>query len=1229
MFRKQPFKKFEVPLWRLVFGILVLVSFNSRGQIGTAANFGIEAEVYSGDLLSGATSDDWFYNGSSGSGVVDEATALANGYAAQILAGNNIAFDLRQDIPNYFTNGGFIWYSTRYGRDYTGSVSNDLTTFGGGKNGDNPQSDWSIKSATIPSKTDIVDSGVHMRRDGDQVTDDLWVDLMISTLSSSGNHFIDFELFVSEIQASGSGFTDSGTQEGHTAWEFDASGNVTQIGDMVIGFAYSGGGVADLEVRLWVERSIFSPGNSPGGTSTFVWGNNIDGGSTYGYGEIIVPAGALFSHVNAINTNGPPWGTTDTSGYAAEYLPGYLAEVGINFTQLGFDPQALFGNGAACDSPFSAVMTKSRTSSSFTSALKDFAGPYDFLGGASDTQVNTAITDPGNFDSCTPGETLVLEAEFNSPSAEYTWYSLTPGVVFPDNGSDTITGMALFSVNIDTPGEYQLGIAPLLGCDPRTENDDIIEVRFTPCATGDSYTVIENITLSVPTTGILTNDSDLDPVDVLTVNTTPVSGVTSGVLSLNPDGSFDYTPNGGFIGSDSFTYQVCDSYGRCDTAVVSLIISEDFDSDGITDSIDLDDDNDGILDTFESGGDDPSADDDSDGIPNFRDPDFCSLNGFGICSSLDPDSDGIANHQDLDSDGDNCNDVLEAGFSDPNGDGLIADIPTSVDGSGRVTGINLSDGYTTPADQDVNALFDFLQVAPVLTSCPADITVDNDPGSCGASVTWNPPLVSGFCNGITLTTNNYNPGDTFLPGTTLVVYTATDASGNSSTCSFTVTVNEIEAPVLSGPSDIVTVTDPGACSANVTFSFPTASDNCAAGPGTYPYSTDFEVPGRNDLIATCWQFYGSTVSTNNPLSGSTSFQTSNLIPSESRTLISPLSYFNGTGQISFTHKINAVRNNNRLIVSLVDEADVATVIFSEVYNSTVQENEIIEISQTGNYRVRFDFDSDGSANDRAQMDDLFIPALIIADLSGSGACPATALTVQQTSGLPSGSDFPLGTTTNTYETTDAFGNSTSFSFDIVVSDNESPTATSPGAVVVFCTSDIPTPDILVLTDEADNCTVNPAVTYIGDVSNGGNPEVITRTYRVADSNGNTLDVDQIITVRPVVITSQPTNQTVMVNTNAIFTVSGDNSDTYQWEVSTDGGGNWSALSDGPDYSGSGTTDLTVLSPEVEKNGFIYRVRISNAASISCADILSSEVLLRVTLPTIVTNRRITYRVNKN
>ena len=57
------------------------------------------------------------------------------------------------------------------------------------------------------------------------------------------------------------------------------------------------------------------------------------------------------------------------------------------------------------------------------------------------------------------------------------------------------------------------------------------------------------------------------------------------------------------------------------------------------------------------------------------------------------------------------------------------------------------------------------------------------------------------------------------------------------------------------------------------------------------------------------------------------------------------------------------------------------------------------------------------------------------------------------------------------------------------------------------------PDITVVTDEADNCTVNPVVAFVSDLSDGNScPEVITRTYSVTDACGNTINVTQTITI---------------------------------------------------------------------------------------------------------------------
>jgi large repetitive protein len=111
--------------------------------------------------------------------------------------------------------------------------------------------------------------------------------------------------------------------------------------------------------------------------------------------------------------------------------------------------------------------------------------------------------------------------------------------------------------------------------------------------------------------------------------------------------------------------------------------------------------------------------------------------------------------------------------------------------------------------------------APIISS-PVDITVSNDPGQCGAIVTFE-ATASDNCD----TDISYQPasGTFFSVGTSTVTATVTDASGNISTCIFEVTVIDTEAPIISCPVDITVSNDPGQCGAIVIFEA-TATDNC-------------------------------------------------------------------------------------------------------------------------------------------------------------------------------------------------------------------------------------------------------------------------------------------------------------------------------------------------------------------------------------------------------------------
>lgn len=106
-------------------------------------------------------------------------------------------------------------------------------------------------------------------------------------------------------------------------------------------------------------------------------------------------------------------------------------------------------------------------------------------------------------------------------------------------------------------------------------------------------------------------------------------------------------------------------------------------------------------------------------VGNFLDNIVVSINE----ACIDTDSDGITDDRDLDSDNDNCDDVLEAGFTDDNGDGRLGPNPVTVDSNGQVT--SGTNGYTTPLDGNSNGTFDFQETGnvPNITLQPVDVTI--------------------------------------------------------------------------------------------------------------------------------------------------------------------------------------------------------------------------------------------------------------------------------------------------------------------------------------------------------------------------------------------------------------------------------------------------------------------------------------------------------------------------
>ncbi|MCA9973898.1 MAG: cadherin-like domain-containing protein [Anaerolineales bacterium] len=104
---------------------------------------------------------------------------------------------------------------------------------------------------------------------------------------------------------------------------------------------------------------------------------------------------------------------------------------------------------------------------------------------------------------------------------------------------------------------------------PISRNRRIDVDNVAPAAQNDVYVVHNDESLTpTRTTGVLANDADTGPLDVLSaaLNVKPPYGV----VLFNPDGSFAYSPQMGFVGSESFVYVVKDDDGGASSATVTV-----------------------------------------------------------------------------------------------------------------------------------------------------------------------------------------------------------------------------------------------------------------------------------------------------------------------------------------------------------------------------------------------------------------------------------------------------------------------------------------------------------------------------------------------------------------------------------------------------------------------------------------------------------------------------------
>ncbi|WP_040401415.1 HYR domain-containing protein, partial [Cecembia lonarensis] len=512
----------------------------------------------------------------------------------------------------------------------------------------------------------------------------------------------------------------------------------------------------------------------------------------------------------------------------------------------------------------------------------------------------------------------------------------------------------------------------------------------------------------------------------------------------------------------------------------------------------------------------------------------------------------------------------------------------AIDGAGNSTDCSFTVTVTENADTE----------DPVISDCPADISVSNDPGSCGAVVTWTAPTATDNSGSVNLI-SNFAPGSFFPVGSTTVTYTASDAAGNTSVCSFIVTVTDNEKPVILPPAPITLSADVNFCQSFETVPFPNATDNCSVeffftGTRSDGLSLVNGYPVGETVIS--WVATDLNGNQSDPVT-QTVIVIDNLAPTF---IICPGNIeveadLNESGKAVFYDNATAFDNCGVIDFQLVagfNSGSVFPIGTTEViYRATDEAGNSTECSFT--VTVTENADTEDPVISDCPMD--------ISVSNDAGSCGAivnwTAPTatdnsgsVTLTSNFEPGSFFPVGSTTVTYTATDAAGNTAICSFAVTVSDNQKPViaAISPIAQAAPAGSceaiiNIPVPAV------NDNCSTG--LLAIGTRSDGlalndAYPlGTTTITWTAEDAAGNEADpVIQTVTVTdteaPVITCPADISTTVAFGeTGAVV--------TYAQPTATDNCGTPSVLLISGPASGSvfpiGTTTVTYRATDASGN----------------------------------------------
>ncbi len=212
-------------------------------------------------------------------------------------------------------------------------------------------------------------------------------------------------------------------------------------------------------------------------------------------------------------------------------------------------------------------------------------GPGTVLGTGAGWTISPNTTTPGlviiglsnsgtNISSTNGGSVVVINFSVKSNAQGGQWeIDLAAGVT----GGGTVTDLVDQNFNPYTLASPPINNTTLnpdysySGSDPDDGSIIVTVTNLPPVANPDTYSVDSRDTLTVPSPGVLSNDTDPQGNPLQAVKD---SNPTNGSLTFNSNGSFTYTPNSGFYGTDSFTYQAFDNqvvaYSNTTTVTINV-----------------------------------------------------------------------------------------------------------------------------------------------------------------------------------------------------------------------------------------------------------------------------------------------------------------------------------------------------------------------------------------------------------------------------------------------------------------------------------------------------------------------------------------------------------------------------------------------------------------------------------------------------------------------------------